>query len=418
MQCVDYASSNARNQMHMSRCSTYNDESYLLLLELSTQEPTMQTCMKIAQSTCLAQGIHVRIKGKECSKSFQNFIDRYYIPFAEEAIRHFFTLGFVPWRLRKIASGDCVPETIPMGLFTWRIDSSPAMSRYNIRDMKGRQSMIQTSEQMQAQLAFEKQKSIFSLSGEAQQNHSKKQKRGDFDGSNFSETVTNTAAYTRQQHSMQRFTNLIHGGKQPDDDESSKMLRYKIQFTENCGLLENEVEIYEYMQPTNNITKLSIMYGSVSSPLAHLLVDYRNMRHAQIRQSFADAYNLQAKFVCSYTPATKSSAFDGEGGTGKIVTGPVNDGLHDPAEWLSQNRDPISSDNRLPSDMDANAYVRDAITEHLVGKKPAEHVPLVYTLPKNTSLEAQQKLEGIVNIPQLQVVFHFPTHAFVHAKQF
>lgn len=76
--------------------------------------------------------------------------------------------------------------------------------------------------------------------------------------------------------------------------------RYKIEFTENCGILENEVEIYEYMQPSNSITRMSVLYGTVPSPLAHLLIDYRNMRQAQIRQSYADAYNTHAKFICSY----------------------------------------------------------------------------------------------------------------------
>lgn len=66
--------------------------------------------------------------------------------------------------------------------------------------------------------------------------------------------------------------------------------------------MEEEVEIYEYIQPNNNVTRMSVLYGTVPSPLAHLLVDYRNMRQAQIRQSFADAYNTQAKFICSYKP--------------------------------------------------------------------------------------------------------------------
>lgn len=69
--------------------------------------------------------------------------------------------------------------------------------------------------------------------------------------------------------------------------------RYSIIFTESCGVAEDDVEIYEFMQPKNNIPSLSVMYGSVPSPLAHILVDYRNIRHAQIRQDYADAYNTQ-----------------------------------------------------------------------------------------------------------------------------
>jgi len=31
----------------------------------------------------------------------------------------------VPWRLRKLSTGDVVPEVIPLGLFTWSIESIP-----------------------------------------------------------------------------------------------------------------------------------------------------------------------------------------------------------------------------------------------------------------------------------------------------
>jgi hypothetical protein len=101
------------------------EESYMLLLELSSQEPTLQSCFKVIEATCLARGIQLKIRGRNASKDFQTFLDRYYLPFAENAIRHFFTLGFVAWRLRRLASGDCVPEAIPLGMFTWSIDSIP-----------------------------------------------------------------------------------------------------------------------------------------------------------------------------------------------------------------------------------------------------------------------------------------------------
>lgn len=55
------------------------------------------------------------------------------------------------------------------------------------------------------------------------------------------------------------------------------------------------MEIYEFQQPTNNITHCSVLYGSIPSPLAHILVDYRNMRQAQMRQAYADAYNTQVR---------------------------------------------------------------------------------------------------------------------------
>ena len=63
------------------------DESFHLLLELSNQEPTMQACFKIIESTCLARGIDMEIAGRPPSPEFRNFICRYYTPFVENAIR-------------------------------------------------------------------------------------------------------------------------------------------------------------------------------------------------------------------------------------------------------------------------------------------------------------------------------------------
>ena len=97
------------------------DESYSLLLELCSQEPTLQACFKVIESTCLARGIMLRIGGREPSEEFRRFVNRHYLPFAESAIRYFFALGFVPWRLRKLSTGDVVPEAIPLGIFTWSI---------------------------------------------------------------------------------------------------------------------------------------------------------------------------------------------------------------------------------------------------------------------------------------------------------
>lgn len=376
-----------------SQCK--GDESYALLLELCMQEPMVQSCIKIVQSTCLAQGITIKVKGRHASASFDAFVERYYVPFAEEAIRHFFGLGFVPWRLRKIPTGDSVPEVIPLGLFTWRIDSAPNRpDSYGIRDMHGRSSdmsrrMLETPEQLQASVAFEKQKAFF--------------ERKPANGAQ----EKNTAAYHRQKRAMDRFRTYLYGGKLPSDADESKLLRYQISFTENCGLMEDEVEIYEFVPPSNNVTRMSAMYCSVPSPLAHLLVDYRNMRQAQIRQSYADAFNLQAKMICSYTPAKTKDFENGTTENSASRRAGAVDPTVDSNAWGVQRRGgSLLDDMLLPTDMTANAFSRDLLTQTMVDSKVADHVPVVYTLPKNTTLEAPGKLESIVDVAQLQV--HFP----------
>ena len=90
-----------------------------------TLEPTIQQCFKTIESTCLSQGIHCRLEGKDVSEKFQRHLDEFYVPFCKAAIRAFFAYGFVPWRLRKIAKGDEVPEVLPPGTFSWHTEIGP-----------------------------------------------------------------------------------------------------------------------------------------------------------------------------------------------------------------------------------------------------------------------------------------------------
>ena len=158
-------------------------------------------------------------------------------------------------------------------------------------------------------------------------------------------------------------------------------------------MLEDEVEIYEYMAPTNSITRHSLLYGTVPSPLSHLLIDYRNIRTTLIRQAYADSYNTQAKMICSYS-AGKNMYNLSEGNPILNAEG-----------WTPQQRLGILTDTNLPSEIESNAYTRDAIAETVVGSKAVEHKPVVYSLPKNTTLEQQPKLESIIDVPTLQIKF-------------
>jgi hypothetical protein len=160
------------------------------------------------QSTCLAQGIEINIKGKKCTDSFQCFVDKYYLPFAEEAIRHFFALGFVAWRLRKTACGDAVPEVIPLGLFSWRIDSMPSS---HALFWDNRRKIEMDSTQQAAQRAFERQKAFF------QDAPPKAAQSARADSS--------SPAYKRQRRAMQRIDKAVQLGRDRDDSDT-KMLRY------------------------------------------------------------------------------------------------------------------------------------------------------------------------------------------------
>lgn len=104
---------------------------------------------------------------------------------------------------------------------------------------------------------------------------------------------------------------------------------------------------------------------------------------------------LQAKLICSYNPQKNIYSLP-EGN-------PIVNGAGD--VWGPQQRMGLNTDSNLPTEMESNAYVRDSIMETMVGVKPTDHRPVVYTLPKNTSLEQVQKLDTIVDVGTLQVKF-------------
>lgn len=248
----------------------------------------------------------------------------------------------MPWRLRKLPTGDVVPEVIPLGLFTWSIESIP--NRVARRGQQQRASPAGSGQfagppgarargsglpemdkhQMAAERSFQKQKAYFAdpkrvpypLQGDVMRmgtradeskaaekqrlrgfaDEQQKQKGGDGGEApdafapekRQKRAAPNTPAFYRQQEAL---------GRQapPTDNDESKMLRYTICFTENCNVLEDDVEIYEYLSPTNSITRYSLLYGTVPSPMSHLLIDYRNIRTTLIRQAYADSYNTQVR---------------------------------------------------------------------------------------------------------------------------
>ena len=100
-------------------------ESQALLLELGCYEPTLQQCFKIIESTCISQGVYCSINGVECTKEFQRHIDMHYTPFLKDALRSMIIFGFVPWRVRRLRSGDLVPEVLPPGTFDWHTEVGP-----------------------------------------------------------------------------------------------------------------------------------------------------------------------------------------------------------------------------------------------------------------------------------------------------
>lgn len=116
----------------------YNDinESYYVLMELACCEPVLQQCFHILEDICLAHG--VKIKGAK--PDFQRFIDTHWIPFFRDALRAMHIYGFVPYRLKRLKSGDKVPQVLPPGTFRWNVisdEKSDDILSYKITLMPG-----------------------------------------------------------------------------------------------------------------------------------------------------------------------------------------------------------------------------------------------------------------------------------------
>ena len=274
-------------------------ESRQLLWELLNNESTVQQCLNIAQSTCLAYGVRCFIDNEPCAPDFQAFVDRHYGEFCQRAIRAFFGYGFVPWIVRKDAKGNDIPEVLPDGSFYW-------------------------------------------------------------------ETVP--AAKT--------------GGTL-----RTPLVSYSVQLMHNVNVEQKDVHIYEFTPATLNVASGSFLNATVSSPLSQILVEYKEMRQAQIRAAYADAWNTTAKVICTYAP--KHHAQDEP--TAALMDF-ADAGMYGLAAGLGVPLMPsLAASNLTTRDAQIRKQFADVVT----------HVPYVFTLPRDHDIANQIVLKGRDDIPFL-----------------
>eukprot|EP00961_Rhodomonas_salina_P064143 862360-Rhodomonas_salina.7 len=102
-------------------------------------EPIIERCFETVCAHTLMKGVQCtpRDLGGVVKKEFKQFVDRYYLPFCQDAIRMFLSLGFVVWRLKTIRVAGVVqkiPETLPLGTFTWTVKVQDKDSRKRKRE--------------------------------------------------------------------------------------------------------------------------------------------------------------------------------------------------------------------------------------------------------------------------------------------
>eukprot|EP00961_Rhodomonas_salina_P122676 1652420-Rhodomonas_salina.2 len=102
-------------------------------------EPIIERCIGAITSGTLMKGITVMSKdgARMATKSFHNFVNKYYLHFARDAVRMFFITGFVVWHVarRQIkGSTQLIPEVLPLGTFTWTVKTRDKQRKRKIDD--------------------------------------------------------------------------------------------------------------------------------------------------------------------------------------------------------------------------------------------------------------------------------------------
>lgn len=156
------------------------------------------------------------------------------------------------------------------------------------------------------------------------------------------------------------------------------LLQYRIQLTAPLTIKDSDVYIIPYLSPTLDVSVNSVLYASVVSPLSHILIDYKHLRQAQIRRSHADAWNTTAKMICTFKPAQRVQ--------------------EDPSASLMDFADDTYLQTAaqigvpfMPHLSATNYKSRDAQIKQQF-EQPSQHVPDVYTLPRDHSIDQQSML--------------------------
>jgi hypothetical protein len=107
-----------------------------IIAKMIFDEPCVYGLIANQQSLSLKHGIMVRWGYTPPTPSFQEHINRHYLPFCRDAILLFLAVGFVPFRIRQEGHVQ-VPEALPLGTFSWSVCGSDSKHR-NVSKKKKR----------------------------------------------------------------------------------------------------------------------------------------------------------------------------------------------------------------------------------------------------------------------------------------
>jgi hypothetical protein len=308
------------------------EESRALLLELALYEPNITHCFSLLINACLTEDIDITVDGRSMKDSFRRYVNIHYHSFCAEAIKAMFIYGFVPWHPRKLASGDIVPTVLPHGTFTWSVRPL---------DRDARRAAVERGRDEARRPA-------------AETTREEKTREEKAPGE---KTPAGTQA--RLGKVRRRWEHL----QVPAYDNESKLVQHRVRVTHG-DIPAEDVFLFDVFNADLDVNRNSNVYATVPSPLSHILNDYKNLRDAQVRRSYADAWNTTARIFTSCIPPNAVS----------------NEPTHSYLYYET------GSDRGRLNQGRHYMETRHRELEHQIAQ-PSNHVPSLYNLPIHHRLE-------------------------------
>lgn len=167
-------------------------------------------------------------------------------------------------------------------------------------------------------------------------------------------------------------------GRAVKQQRDSGLVAYRVQITTAIEIKDADVRIFVHSPPALDVSVNSMLYATVPSPLSHVLIDYKNLRQAQIRRSHADAWNTTAKLICSFKPTVRVQE-----DPGAALMDFADDAYYQPGMHLGMPAfAPLAATNLWSRDAQIRKQFDDGST----------HRPDVYTLPRDHDVAQQAML--------------------------
>ena len=186
--------------------------------------------------------------------------------------------------------------------------------------------------------------------------------------------------------------------------KSGGLVSYRVQITAPLEVKDEDVHIFAYAAPALDVSVNSMLYATVPSPLSHILIDYKNLRQAQIRRSHADAWNTTAKLICSFKPTVRVQE-----DPGAALMDFADDSYYQPGMHLGLPAfAPLSA---------TNLWTRDAQIKRQFEGGTGTHQPDVFTLPRDHDVAQQPMLAPCEDLDFLMSKFQHDVCAIMGIPQ-